>query len=157
MIFNIGLISAIQQHKLPIGIHTSWRRDCSPLQSSCLENPMTVGPGRLLSTGSQRVRMTERHHCTSLRTYATSLSSLPPAPTLLYPSRLLQSLSSSCLSPTANFHCLSILCIVVLCFHAPLSIHLTFSFLSPALVHMSVFCVCFSIAALQIALSVPSF
>ena len=32
-----------------------WRRACSPLQYSCLENPLVRGGSKLQSIGSQRV------------------------------------------------------------------------------------------------------
>ena len=81
-----------------------------------------------------------------------------PSPTLSHPSRLLQSPSLSSLSHRVNFHWLSIFyiwkCVYL---HATLSIHLTFSFLFPALVRKSVFYVCISTAALWTGSSVPSF
>ena len=74
-------------------------------------------------------------------------------PSLLHPSRLLHRLSLSSLSQRANFHWLSVYIWQCICFHATLSIHLTLSFVFPALFHKFVL----SVAALWIGSSVPSF
>ena len=63
----------------------------------------------------------------------------------------------SSLSHTANSHWLSVLHRILLSFYVTLSIYFPFSLLSSHLLHRCVLYVCFSIAALKINSSVPSF
>ena len=55
------LLSLVRSHFIKICFYFHYCRRCgegngSPLQYSCLENPMDTGPGGLQSMGSQRVR-----------------------------------------------------------------------------------------------------
>ena len=61
----------------------------------------------------------------------------------------------SSLHDTTKSHWLSILHMAMCIFHGPLSVHPTLS--HPHCVRKSVFCVCISVAALQIGSSAPSF
>ena len=90
-------------------------------------------------------------------TYVPSLLNLPPTPTPSHSSRLSQSTSLGSLSHTANSHWLYTLHRVVymLPCYSP-SVPASPSTQVPACVHKSALYVCVSIAALQIAWSVPS-
>ena len=88
-------------------------------------------------------------------TYVPSLLNLPPISHPSHPSRLSQKTRLSSLCNTANFHWLPILHMVIIHFHATLSIHPILSF--SLCVLKSILYVCVSIAALQVGPSVPSF